>query len=126
MQEEPVAAAATGPSLDELKRADAAREAGLTELQRYLDAEGGIAAAKHAGAALSEVVRYARHAPHQTKDVDILQTTSGTASVRSGRAACPPTSFQAWQYCHDAESTSRSSEAILSSQSETERPVLGL
>ncbi len=54
--------------MDELMRADAAREAGLTELQRYLDAEGGIAAAKHAGDALSDIITHARqHTTHQDK-----------------------------------------------------------
>ncbi len=75
MQAEAVAAAATGPSMDELMRADAAREAGLTELQRYLDAEGGIAAAKHAGAALANIISQARSTRHQTKDADIRQTS---------------------------------------------------
>lgn len=52
--------------MDELVSLDAARKAGLMELQRYLDEAGGIASAKHAGAALlldvlSLIASYSTH-----------------------------------------------------------------
>lgn len=52
--------------MDELVSLDAARKAGLVELQRYLDEAGGIASAKHAGAALllavlSFIASYSTH-----------------------------------------------------------------
>ncbi len=46
-----MAAAVAGTSMVELERLDAARKAGLVELQRYLDENGGVASAKHAGVA---------------------------------------------------------------------------
>lgn len=40
---------AMGPSMEEVVLIDAAKKAGLEELQLYLDASGGIASAKFAG-----------------------------------------------------------------------------
>ncbi|BDA43477.1 hypothetical protein COCOBI_04-4890 [Coccomyxa sp. Obi] len=99
VKEEPVAAAVVGPSMDELVRADAAREAGLTELQRYLDAEGGIAAAKHAGPVASLMARAASAEVREALLHALLRTQSGQALAQlagSGRVLDTLDSWARW------------------------------